>query len=127
EPRVKYLSHGGEYSRFLSPGQVMLAVQRRYSWIEDVELFVRPLNFENFERLTDPAEEWSLRRSISSREFKELKRQKIRFCAEHLSRMAHNAEIIQGWSHIEHTLLSAKVPNPSDERIRLIFQITEAA
>jgi len=57
--------------------------QRRYSRIEDVELFVRPLNFENFERLTDPAEEWSLRRSISNREFKELKRQKIRLWAEH--------------------------------------------
>jgi hypothetical protein len=101
--------------------------QRRYLRIEDVELFVRPLNIENFERLTDPAEEWSQRRWIPSREFKALKRQKIRLCAEHLSRMAHNAEIIQGWSHTEHTLLSAKVSNPSDERVHLIFQITEAA
>jgi hypothetical protein len=101
--------------------------QRRYSRIEDVELFVRPLNIEDFQRVTDPAEEWSLRLSTSGREFKKFKRQKTRLCAEHLSRMAHNAEIIQGWSYAAHTVLSANAPNPADERTYLMFQISETA
>jgi hypothetical protein len=101
--------------------------QRRYLRIEDVELFVRPLNIEDFQRVTDPAEEWSLRLSTSGREFKKLKRQKTRLCAEHLSRMAHNAEIIQGWSYAAHSALSANVPNPADERTYLMFQISETA
>jgi hypothetical protein len=101
--------------------------QRRYSRIEDVELFVRPLNIEDFERLTDPAEEWSLRSSTSGHQFKELKRQKTRLCAEHLSRMAHNAEIIQGWSHTAHAILKAKVTDPADERTCLMYQVTETA
>jgi hypothetical protein len=101
--------------------------QRRYWRIEDVELFVRPLNVEDFQRVTDPAEEWSLRLSTSGREFKKLKRQKTRLCAEHLSRMAHNAEIIQGWSYAAHSVLSANLPNPADERTYLMFQISETA
>jgi hypothetical protein len=112
---------------FAIPFARVTIYQRRYSRIEDVELFVRPLKIEDFERLTDPAEEWSLRSSTSSREFKELKRQKIRLCAEHLSRMAHNAEIIQGWSHTAHTFLKAKISDPYDERVCLMFQITETA
>src|SRR6185437_5197910 len=55
--------------------------QRQYSRIEDVELFIRPLNTQDFQRITDPAEEWCLRRSTSSHEFKKLKRQKTRLCA----------------------------------------------
>jgi hypothetical protein len=101
--------------------------QRRYWRIEDVELFVRPLNIEDFQRVTDPAEEWSLRLSTSRSEFKKLKRQKTRLCAEHLSRMAHNAEILQGWSYAAHTVLSVNVPNPADERTYLMFQISETA
>ncbi len=101
--------------------------QRRYWRIEDVELFVRPINIEDFERATDPAEEWQLRSSTSSQEFKELKRQKTRLCAEHLSRMAHNAEVIQGWSHTEHTMLAAKGSDSADEQTRLMHQIAETA
>ena len=101
--------------------------QRRYWRIEDVELFVRPINIEDFERVTDPAEEWQLRSSTSSQEFKELKRQKTRLCAEHLSRMAHNAEVIQGWSHTAHTMLTARDPNSADEQTRLMHQIAETA
>jgi hypothetical protein len=101
--------------------------QCRYCRIEDVELFARPLNIEDFQRVTDPAEEWSLRLSTSRCEFKKLKRQKTRLCAEHLSRMAHNAEIIQGWSYEAHSVLSAKVQNPADEQTYLMFQISETA
>ena len=101
--------------------------QRRYWRIEDVELFVRPINIDDFERVTNPAEEWSLRSSTSHHEFKELKRQKTRLCAEHLSRMAHNAEVIQGWSHSAHTILSAAGSDPADERTTLMRQIAETA
>jgi hypothetical protein len=101
--------------------------QRRYWRIEDVELFVRPLNIEDFERVTDPAAEWFLRNSTSSQEFKRLKRQKTRLLAEHLSRMAHNAEIIQGWSYAAHAILSSKISDPADEQAYLMFQITETA
>jgi len=101
--------------------------QRRYWRIEDVELFVRPINIEDFERATDPAEEWSLRSSTSSQEFKELKRQKTRLCAEHLSRMAHNAEVIQGWSHTAQSKLDAKGSGPAEEHAQLMRQIGETA
>jgi len=101
--------------------------QRRYSRIEDVELFIRPLNIEDFERATDPAAEWFLRSSSSSLEFKELKRQKTRLCAEHLSRMAHNAEVIQGWSQATHAVLSANISNLADERTQLMLKIAETA
>jgi hypothetical protein len=105
--------------------------RRRYSRIEDVELFVRPLNLEDFERITDPATEWALRSSTSSREFKELKRQKTRLCAEHLSRMAHNAEVIQGWSQTAHSMLAnlsdPMLSNPMDERLSLMSQVAETA
>src|SRR5215467_11676991 len=83
---------------FAIPLARVTVYQRRYGRIEDVELFARPINLEDFERVADPAEEWLLRYSMSSREFRALKRQRTRLCAEHLSRMAHNAEIIQGWS-----------------------------
>src|SRR6185312_16207854 len=94
--------------------------QRQYSRIEDVELFIRPLNTEDFQRITDPAEEWRLRRSTSRQEFKKLKRQKTRLCAEHLSRMAHNAEVIQGWSYAEYAALNAKSVSPADEHTHLM-------
>jgi hypothetical protein len=101
--------------------------QRQYSRIEDVELFIRPLNTEDFQRITDPAQEWDLRRSTLPQEFKKLKRQKTRLCAEHLSRMAHNAEVIQGWSYAEYAALNSKLTNPGDERTHLMFQISETA
>jgi hypothetical protein len=41
--------------------------------------------------------------------------------------MAHNAEIIQGWSYAAHSVLSANVPNPADEQTYLMFQISETA
>jgi len=112
---------------FAVPLARVTVYRRRYSRIEDVELFVRPLNLEDFERVTDPAAEWILRSSTSSREFKELKRQKTRLCAEHLSRMAHNAEIIQGWSHAAYAMLSESLVDPADERLALMSQVTEAA
>jgi hypothetical protein len=112
---------------FAVPLARVTVYRRRYSRIEDVELFVRPLNLEDFERITDPAAEWILRSSTSSREFKELKRQKTRLCAEHLSRMAHNAEIIQGWSHAAYAMLSESLVDPADERLALMSQVTEAA
>jgi hypothetical protein len=101
--------------------------QRQYSRIEDVELFIRPLNTQDFQRITDPAEEWYLRCSTSSHEFKKLKRQKTRLCAEHLSRIAHNAEVIQGWSYAEYAALNSKPANPGDECRHLMFQISETA
>jgi hypothetical protein len=101
--------------------------QHHYSRIEDVELFIRPINTEDFQRITDPAEEWYLRRSTSIQEFKRLKRQKTRLCAEHFSRMAHNAEVIQGWSYAEYTALNRKPASPGDERTHLMFQISETA
>ena len=117
----------GVFLLFAIPLARLTIYQRQYWRIEDVELFIRPLNLEDFERITDPAEEWSLRRFTSVREFKKLKRQKIRLCAEHLSRMAHNAEIIQGWSRAEYTYLLSHSLNPGDERAHLMFQISEAA
>jgi hypothetical protein len=112
---------------FAIPVARVTIYQRRYWRIEDVESFVRPLNIEDFERVTDPAEEWLLQRSSSSQEFKKLKRQKTRLFAEYLSRIAHNAEIIQGWSYTAHSVLSANGSNPSDERAYLMFQISETA
>ncbi len=111
---------------FAVPLARVTVYRRRYSRIEDVELFVRPLNLEDFERVTDPAAEWVLRSSTSNREFKELKRQKTRLCAEHLSRMAHNAEVIQGWSQAAYTMLSESLPD-SDERLALVSQVSETA
>ncbi len=112
---------------FAIPVARVTIYRRQYSRIEDVELFVRPINIEDFERVTDPAEDWLLRSSTSDCEFKKLKRQKTRLCAEHLSRMAHNAEVIQGWSHAAHMVLSTNVSAPSDERASLMFQISETA
>jgi hypothetical protein len=111
---------------FAVPLAQVTVYRRRYCRIEDVELFIRPLNVEDFEKITDPAEEWFLRISTSRREFRQLKRQRTRLCAEHLSRMAHNAEVIQGWSHAAHTMIS-KAAGHVDERARLMFQITETA
>lgn len=112
---------------FAIPVARLTIYQRQYWRIEDVELFIRPLNLEDFGRITDPAEEWDLRRSTSSQEFKKLKRQKTRLCAEHLSRMAHNAEVIQGWSYAEYAALNTKPASPADERTHLMFQISETA
>ena len=113
---------------FAIPVARVTIYQRRYWRIEDVESFIRPLNIDAFERLTDPAEEWLLQRSTSKQEFRRLKRQKTRLFAEYLSRIAHNAEIIQGWSYTAHSiLLSAKGSDPSDERAYLMFQISETA
>lgn len=112
---------------FAIPVARLTIYQRQYWRIEDVELFVRPLNLEDFERITDPAEEWELRRSTSSQEFKKLKRQKTRLCAEHLSRMAHNAEVIQGWSYVEYAAITSQSGSTQNEHTRLMFQISEAA
>jgi hypothetical protein len=112
---------------FAIPLARVTVYQRQYWRIEDVELFVRPINVEDFERVTDPAGEWLLRRSSPSREFKALKRQKTRLLAEHLSRMAHNAEIIQGWSQTACSALRGKAPDSADERTQLMLQIAETA
>jgi hypothetical protein len=112
---------------FAVPLARVTVYRRRYSRIEDVELFVRPLNLEDFERVTDPAAEWVMRSSTSSREFKELKRQKTRLCAEHLSRMAHNAEVIQGWSQAACAMLSESLPHSAAERLALMSQVSETA
>ena len=112
---------------FAIPLARVTVYQRQYGRIEDVELFARPINLEDFERVTDPAGEWWLRSATSSWEFRALKRQKTRLCAEHLSRMAHNAEIIQGWSHAACSMLRAKGHDSADERVRLMIQIAETA
>lgn len=117
----------GGFLLFAIPLARLTVYQRKYWRIEDVELFIRPLNLDDFERITDPAEEWALRCSTSVRDFKKLKRQKMRLCAEHLSRMAHNAEIIQGWGRAEYANRLAHSPNPADERAHLMYQISEAA
>ena len=112
---------------FAIPLARVTVYQRRYGRIEDVELFARPINLEDFERVADPAEEWQLRSLTSGREFRALKRQKTRLCAEHLSRMAHNAEIIQGWSQAACSTLRAKGLGSAEEHVRLMLQIAETA
>jgi hypothetical protein len=40
--------------------------------------------------------------------------------------MAHNAEVIQGWSQAAHAMLSESIPD-SDERVVLMSQVSETA
>jgi hypothetical protein len=96
----------------------------RYWRIEDLETFGRRVNVEDFERATDPATEWLLRDCVPKEEFRKLKRQNIRLCAEHLSRIAHNAEIIQDWSYSAHSSRSA-TSTFSDEHLYQLFQLSE--
>jgi hypothetical protein len=101
--------------------------QRRYRRIDDVVSFARRLSIEDFERITDPAEEWLLRRSMSIPEFKGLQRQRMRLCAEYLSRVAHNGEIIQGWSYRDHTIALSRIRNPGDEKTYLLWELSRTA
>jgi hypothetical protein len=101
--------------------------QRRYRRIDDVVSFARRLSIEDFERITDPAEEWLLRRSMSTPEFKALQRQRMRLCAEYLSRVAHNGEIIQGWSYRDHTISRSTISNPGDEKTYLLWELSRNA
>jgi len=98
-----------------------------YSGIEDAVLFARQLPITDFEQVTDPAVEWSLRTSVSAREFKRLQRQRMRLCAEYLGRAVHNCEVVQGWSYSDHSLSLARRRNPEDEKTYLLGELSKAA
>jgi len=112
---------------FAVPLALISIYQPQYRRIEDVALFSRSINIEDFARVTDPGEEWLLRSSSSRREFKIIQRQRIRLCAEYLSRVSHNGQVIQGWSQTEYSLLKSRLSNPCDERVLLLWQLVEAA
>lgn len=109
------------------PLALMSVYQPQYRQIEDVALFSRSLNIEDFGRITDPGEEWLLRNSTSQREFKIMQRQRMRLCAEYLSRVLHNSQVIQGWSEADHNLFNSRRSNPFDERVYLLWQLAETA
>jgi len=95
--------------------------------IDDVVLFARPLNTEDFERITDPADEWLLRRSLPGREFGRVQRQRMRLCVEYVSRASHNAEILQGWSYQDHAIAVSRSRNPADKKICLLWELSQTA
>lgn len=99
----------------------------RYSGIEDAVLFVRQLSICDFEQVTDPAVEWSLRRSVSRKEFSRLQHQRMRLCAEYLGRLVHNCEVVQGWSYCDHSLSVATRRNPADEKTYLLWELARTA
>lgn len=99
----------------------------QFNGIEDVVSFARKLNVEDFERITDPAEEWFLRRSTSRREFRQIQRKKMRLCAEYLSRVSHNGELLQGWGYHDHAISALKTVTPADEKTYLLRQLSETA
>jgi hypothetical protein len=103
-----------------------MVLKSRYSSIEAAVLFMRRLNIFDFEQIVDPAAEWSLRR-ISGREFRRLQRQRMRLCAEYLARMAHNAEVTQGWSNRDHSEASSKQRSFADEKTHLLWQLAKTA
>lgn len=98
-----------------------------YSGIEDAVLFGRQLPISDFEQIIDPAVEWSLKSSVSAREFSRLQRQRMRLCAEYLGRAVHNCEIVQGWSYSDHSLSLARRGNPADEKTHLLGELSKAA
>lgn len=99
----------------------------RYSGIEDAVLFIRRLSVHELEQIMDPAAEWSLRRSSGSREFRRLQRRRMRLGAEYLARMAHNAEVVQGWSYSDHLVAVATRRNPADEKAYLLWELSKTA
>lgn len=100
---------------------------RRYRRIEDIVTFGRRLSIDDFERITDPAEEWVMRASLAGREFRELQRQRMRLCAEYLARVAHNAEVVQGWSNHEHSESMSRLRNPADPKTYLLWDLAKLA
>jgi hypothetical protein len=51
----------------------------------------------------------------------------MRLCAEYLSRLAHNGEIIQGWSYRDHALSVSRMSNPADEKTYLLWELSKTA
>lgn len=100
--------------------------RRRYTHISDVATFARRLVIDDFERITDPAEEWRLR-TLARSDFRELVRQRMRLCAEYLARVAHNAEVVQGWSNHEYFESLSRLRNPADEKTYLLWEIAKTA
>ena len=103
-----------------------MVLKSRYSGIEAAVLFMRRLDIFDFEQILDPAAEWSLRR-VREREFRRLQRQRMRLCAEYLARVAHNAEVVQGWSNRDHSEAYERQRNPADEKTYLLWQLAKTA
>ncbi len=101
--------------------------RRRYRHISDVATFARRLAIDDFERITDPAEEWVMRASLAGPEFRQFQRQRMCLCAEYLARVAHNAEVVQGWSNHEHSESMSRLRNPADKKTYLLWELAKTA
>lgn len=77
---------------------VVLLLLRRaappFKVIEDVPLFLRPVDLEQAETLLDPAHEYELRWKLDSYTLREVQRRRARLFLELVARMSHNAIVL---------------------------------
>jgi hypothetical protein len=62
--------------------------------IDDVPLFLRPVDLEQAETLLDPARAYELRWKLDAKSFSEVQRRQARLFLELVTRMAHNARVL---------------------------------
>src|SRR5262249_32974226 len=69
--------------------------------IDDVNPYLRPSDFAEFEALLDPAHEANFRVRMSKSEFRDWQRKRLHLMHEYLLRMSHNALVLIEWGNRE--------------------------
>lgn len=62
--------------------------------VEELSQHLRPLDFEAFLNLVDPAEEEFLRREVSPADFAEIRKERMRAVLEYMAAARHNAAVL---------------------------------
>jgi hypothetical protein len=74
---------------------VLLAFRKPpFKLLDDVPLFLRPVDLEQAETLLDPSREYELRQKLDAETFREVQRDRMRLFLELVKRMAHNARVL---------------------------------
>lgn len=119
----------GLFFPLLSAAVLLIAVTRTafrrspYKRIDDAILFIRRLEVADVDALLDAGQEWRIRNLLSAEDFRGAQGRRLHLAQEYLRRVAHNAEVIQGWMAEEYEGIRHKTEEEFSPKDRLVQEL----